>query len=100
MNFFLHLSTAYAKSFMTKMIARDKKLSLLIDITNLFCIEANAYTKILPVLGSFGPPCVYTDENTIIMEDLAEKGYGPCERRNFLDLDHTIFAIKVNFSAN
>lgn len=34
------------------------------------------------------------------MEDLAEKGYVNCERRNLLDLDHTVFALKVYFPAN
>ncbi|XP_011052759.1 PREDICTED: uncharacterized protein LOC105145097 isoform X2 [Acromyrmex echinatior] len=84
----------YAKTFMTKMIIREKKIFTLLDISDLFCTEADAYTKILPMLGSFGPSCIYADQNIIIMEDLAEKGYGTCERRNFLDLDHSVFALK------
>jgi len=77
------------------MIIGDKKISTLLDLYDLFRIEVNAYTKILPILGPFGPPCVYADKDIIIMEDLAEKGYVICERRNFLDLDHSIFVLKV-----
>lgn len=82
---------------MTKMINRDSNLTKLIDLSDLFRMEAHAYTKILPVLGSFGPGCLYADKDSIIMEDLAEKGYANCERRNFLDLDHSVFALKVRF---
>jgi len=77
------------------MIIGDKKNSRLMDLTDLFRIEADAYIKILPMLGPFGPPCIYADPDIIIMEDLAEKGYTTCERRNFLDLDHSVFALKV-----
>ncbi|XP_011160537.2 uncharacterized protein LOC105196335 isoform X1 [Solenopsis invicta] len=84
----------YAKTFMTKMIELNSKLTNLINLADLFRIEALAYTKVLPELGPFGPRCVHADPNTIIMEDLAEKGYVNCERRNLLDLDHTVFALK------
>ncbi|XP_018401256.1 PREDICTED: uncharacterized protein LOC108778541 [Cyphomyrmex costatus] len=84
----------YAKTFMTKLIIEDKKISTLLNLSDLFNIEADAYTKILPNLGPFGPPCIYADKDIIIMEDLAEKGYAICERRNFLDLDHSVFALK------
>ncbi|XP_018058736.1 PREDICTED: uncharacterized protein LOC108694002 [Atta colombica] len=84
----------YAKTFMTKMIIGDKKISTLLDLYDLFRIEVNAYTKILPILGPFGPPCVYAEQDIIIMEDLAEKGYVTCERRNFLGLDHSVFVLK------
>ncbi|XP_011686524.1 PREDICTED: uncharacterized protein LOC105449208 [Wasmannia auropunctata] len=84
----------YAKTFMTKKILRGVTINKVIDLTDLFRMESHAYTKILPVLGSFGPPCIYADSDTIIMEDLAEKGYVNCERRDMLDLDHTVFALK------
>ncbi|TGZ47600.1 hypothetical protein DBV15_03474 [Temnothorax longispinosus] len=84
----------YAKTFMTKMIP-DGKFSTLIDLSALSRMEAHTYTKVLPILGSFGPQCVYADKDTIIMEDLAEKGYVNCERRHLLDLDHTVFALKT-----
>lgn len=100
MNLFPYLCTAYAKTFMTKMIELNSKLTNLINLADLFRIEALAYTKVLPELGPFGPRCVHADPNTIIMEDLAEKGYVNCERRNLLDLDHTVFALKVRFLAN
>ncbi|XP_011882266.1 PREDICTED: uncharacterized protein LOC105569983 [Vollenhovia emeryi] len=84
----------YAKTFMTKTIVRDSKISTLVDLSDLFRMEAHAYTIVLPVLRSFGPQCIYADKDTIIMEDLAEKGYVNCERRNYMDLDHTIYALK------
>lgn len=80
---------------MTKMIIRDSKLCALLDLSDIFRMELHAYTKILSVVESFGPRCVYADEETIIMEDLAEKGYVNCERRNFLDFEHSVFALKV-----
>jgi len=80
---------------MTKTIIRDSKLCALIDLSDVFRMEAHAYTKILPMIGPFGPRCVYADKETIIMEDLAEKGYANCERRNFLDFEHSVFALKV-----
>ncbi|XP_071633954.1 uncharacterized protein [Temnothorax longispinosus] len=85
----------YTKTFMTKMTKRGSNISALMDLSDLFLMEAHAYTKVLPILGSFGPQCVYADKDTIIMEDLAEKGYVTCERRNLLDLDHTVFALKT-----
>ncbi|XP_012541195.1 uncharacterized protein LOC105839430 [Monomorium pharaonis] len=84
----------YAKTFMSKIIIGDKKITQLIDLFDLFRMETHAYAKILPILGSFGPRCIHADKNIIIMEDLAEKGYVNCERRNFLDLDHTVYALK------
>ncbi|KAL0126207.1 hypothetical protein PUN28_004971 [Cardiocondyla obscurior] len=84
----------YSKTFMTKIIQPNKNISSIINLSELFHIEKHAYTKVLPVFGPFGPSCIYADENTIIMEDLAEKGYVNCERRNYLDLDHTVFALK------
>lgn len=77
------------------MIIRDSKISALIDLPDVFRMETHAYTKVLPMLGSFGPRCVYADKDTIIMEDLAAKGYANCERRNFLDMDHSVLALKV-----
>jgi len=67
----------------------------LFDLTDLFRVEAYVYQKILPTLGPFGPRCVHADEENIIMEDLAEKGYANCERRDFLDLEHSVYALKV-----
>ncbi|XP_050455639.1 uncharacterized protein LOC126853689 [Cataglyphis hispanica] len=84
----------YTKSIITKSIVEGRAISGLIDLHTLFRMEAHVYQKILPVLGSFGPRCIYADRDTIIMEDLAEKGYVNCERRDFLDLDHTIFTLK------
>lgn len=83
---------------MVKMIVQDTKISTLVNLPLLFRMEAHAYTKVLPVLGAFGPPYICADPNIIIMEDLAEKGYVNCERRNYLDLDHTVYALKVRFS--
>jgi len=94
------LYTAYVKTFMTKMIVEGKNINQLIDASDIFRMEAHAYTKILPILGSFGPSCIHADQDIIIMEDLAEKGYANCERRNFLDLDHSIFTLKVRFLDN
>lgn len=85
---------------MTKMIGRDSKITQLVNLSDLFRMEAHAYIKVLPILGSFGPQCLYADKDNIIMEDLAEKGYTNCERRNFLDLEHSVFALKVRFPAD
>ena len=95
LNLFSYSCTAYIKNIMTKSVVQGGAISTLIDISILFCVEGYAYLKLLPVLGPFGPPCIYADKDTIIMEDLAEKGYACCERRDFLDLDHTVFALKV-----
>jgi hypothetical protein len=84
----------YSETFMRKVIDQERNITKLINLSDLFRMESHAYTKILPILGSFGPRCVHADESTIIMEDLAEKGYINCERRNFLDLDHTVYALK------
>lgn len=84
----------YIKNIITKSIVQRRAISELIDLYALFRMETHAYRKILPVLGSFGPRCIYADKENIIMEDLAEKGYVNCERRNFLDLDHTVFILK------
>ncbi|KAL6263748.1 hypothetical protein P5V15_003832 [Pogonomyrmex californicus] len=85
----------YVKTFMCKMIIKDRNISKLLELSDLFRMEAHAYTKVLPIVGpSFGPQCIYADENTIIMDDLAGKGYVNCERRDFLDMDHTVYALK------
>ncbi|XP_072767325.1 uncharacterized protein [Anoplolepis gracilipes] len=84
----------YIKNIMTKSAVQGRAISGLLDLHNLFRMEAHVYQKILPVLGPFGPPCIYADKETTIMDDLAEKGYVTCERRNFLDLDHTVFVLK------
>ncbi|XP_029162015.1 uncharacterized protein LOC114933549 [Nylanderia fulva] len=86
--------TPYIKNLITKSIVKGCAISKLVDLYGLFRMESHLYKKILPVLGSFGPRCIYTDKENIIMEDLAEKGYVICERRNFLDLDHTVYALK------
>lgn len=84
----------YSKNVITKSIVKGRAISGLVDLYALFRMESHLYRKILPVLGPFGPRCIYTDKENIIMEDLAEKGYVNCERRNFLDLDHTVYALK------
>ncbi|XP_012228967.1 uncharacterized protein [Linepithema humile] len=84
----------YAKTFMTKTLSLARGISNLVDLTDLFRMEAYVYQKILPTLGPFGPQCIHADEENIIMEDLAEKGYTNCERRNFLDLDHSVYALR------
>ena len=96
LNLFLYSCTAYVKNIMTKSILQGRGISELVNLPNVFCMERHAYLKVLPVLGSFGPRCIHADKNTIIMEDLAEKGYACCERRDFLDLDHTVVALKVS----
>lgn len=92
--------TAYLKTFMTKTLSLSRGISNLLDLTDLFRMEAYVYKTILPTLGSFGPQCIHADEESIIMDDLAEKGYANCERRNFLDLDHSVYALKVRSSSN
>jgi len=68
-----------------------------VNLPDLFRIEAHVYNKILPILGkAFGPQCIYADEKNIIMEDLAVKKYVNCDRHNFLDMEHTIYALKVH----
>lgn len=95
LNLFFYSCAAYTKNIITKSIVQGRAISGLVDLQALFRMEAHAYRKILPVLGPFSPQCIYADKENIIMEDLAEKGYVNCERRNFLDLDHTVVALKV-----
>lgn len=79
-----------------KTLSNDRPIAALLGVPNLFLAEGHVYDKILPVLGDFGPPCIYFDPETIIMEDLAEKGYVNCDRRKFLDFEHTACALKVH----
>jgi len=93
--FFFYLCIAYIKNVITKSIVQKRAIAGLIDVYALFRVEKHVYQKILPVLGPFNPQCIHADRENVTMEDLAVKGYINCERRNFLDLDHTVCALKV-----
>ncbi|KAK2585082.1 hypothetical protein KPH14_008596 [Odynerus spinipes] len=85
----------YRKSFMTKILPRERAINQLMKVHDLFALERYVYENILPVLGDFGPRCVYAGREEVIMEDLREKGYNVCERRDYLDLDHCLYALKA-----
>lgn len=84
----------YINNVITKSIVQKGVIIGLIDVYALFRVEKHVYQKILPVLGPFNPQCIHADRENVTMEDLAVKGYINCERRNFMDLDHTVCALK------
>lgn len=85
----------YKKNFMTKILPHFRPVTQFMHTDALYVIEGYMYEKILPVVGDYGPRCVYVDEEEIIMEDLREKGYTNCKRQNYLDLEHTLFTIQA-----
>ncbi|KAL2721871.1 hypothetical protein V1477_020691 [Vespula maculifrons] len=85
----------YKKNFMTKILPHFRPVTEFMHTDALYVIEGYMYEKILPVVGDYGPRCVYVDEEEIIMEDLREKGYTNCKRQNYLDLEHTLFTIQT-----
>nr|XP_050849565.1 uncharacterized protein LOC127063606 isoform X1 [Vespula vulgaris] len=85
----------YKKNFMTKILPHFRPVAEFINTADFFIIEGYMYEKILPVVGDYGPRCVYVDQKEIIMEDLREKGYINCKRQNYLDLEHTLFTIQT-----
>lgn len=85
----------YKKSFMTKILPRNRAINQYMRVDNLFFTEKHAYENVLPLVGDFGPRLVHADSEEIIMEDLKEKGYVTCERRDYLDLDHCLSVIKT-----
>lgn len=91
------VSTAYNKTLMWKKFIDDPAIIEKVDLNLFFCQEQQVYQKIMSVLRCFAPDCIHADEKNIIMEDLAQKKYALCERRNFLDLKHTVYVLKVSF---
>ena len=86
---------AYSSTFMTKRLPRHRAIVDLIRNADLFLNEAHAYMKLLPRIGSVGPRCLFADTNDIIMENLRDRGYVVCERKNLLDLNHCEATITV-----
>ncbi|XP_015184640.1 PREDICTED: uncharacterized protein LOC107070714 [Polistes dominula] len=84
----------YKKKFMTKILPYTRPVTQMINTEALYLIEGYIYEKLLPVIGDFGPRFVLLDKGEIIMEDLAEQGYTNCDRRNHLDLEHTLFTLQ------
>lgn len=80
---------------MWKMLSTTRPAACYLDLSLLFINEGHIYSKVLPVVGSYGPVCIYNDEENIIMEDLADQGYVKYPRGEFLDSGHIILALKV-----
>ncbi|XP_046821107.1 uncharacterized protein LOC124425178 [Vespa crabro] len=87
--------TPYKKSFMTKILPHFRPVAQFINTEALYVTEGYMYEKILPIIGDYGPRCIYIDKDEIIMEDLREEGYINCKRQDYLDLEHTLFTIQI-----
>ncbi|KAL2733968.1 hypothetical protein V1478_003666 [Vespula squamosa] len=85
----------YKRNFMTKILPYFRPVAQFINTEALYLIEGYMYEKILPLVGDYGPRCIYVDKDEIIMEDLREKGYANCKRQDYLDLEHTLFTIQT-----
>ncbi|XP_032662551.1 uncharacterized protein LOC116840205 [Odontomachus brunneus] len=83
----------YIKNFIWKSMVPKSPASTFSDINLLYYIEGHVYSKVLPILGPYGPACIYQDEQNVIMEDLTEKGY--VLRTGYLDLSHTVLTLKI-----
>lgn len=80
---------------MTKYLPSHREVTKVFGTGALFHNESYFYTRILPLLGEYGPNCVYADEEKIVMEDLKDAGYVVLERTDLLDLEHSLAAVKV-----
>lgn len=80
---------------MTKILPHFRPVTQFINTEALYVTEGYMYEKILPIIGDYGPRCIYVDKDEIIMEDLREEGYTNCKRQDYLDLEHTLFTIQV-----
>ncbi|XP_066581433.1 uncharacterized protein [Prorops nasuta] len=85
----------YSKSFMSKNFLPNPALVEMARTHHLFENESHVYNNILPILGDFGPKCIFANGKKIILEDLREYGYVLAKREEFLDFNHIVWTFKT-----
>ncbi|KAJ4016142.1 Ecdysteroid Kinase 20 [Neodiprion lecontei] len=87
--------TSYAKSIVTKYLPHHREITPIFRTAELFKNESYFYERLLPLLGDFGPIFIHADGDKIVMEDLKHLGYSVLERRELLDLDHSLATVRI-----
>ncbi|XP_046751393.1 uncharacterized protein LOC124414489 [Diprion similis] len=87
--------TSYAKSIVTKYLPHHREITLIFRTADLFKNESYFYERLLPLFGDLGPTCIHADGDKILMEDLKHLGYSVLERRELLDLDHSLATVRI-----